>query len=239
MAGSYAFDGKSIRRLRNDATSYWMQRVSFDGPEGWSKCTLNPMAVLAFFDTLWLKPGFVLRAYQYRNCASGKGAVWALPVGASFPEPASLSPNQTPRPTDALDDVMEIIEGDGSPWSYFCASLLARELGDFAGYGAGVSWMTQLVLDGDPWINPNGSAHALAGQGFSSTNDGWSWKEFKPLDWSPTVYMKDDAVTVRFFSFSGFGRQRIILSEDSYRPGNYIFRRSEQVLASGPEGIRW
>jgi len=92
-------------------------------PDGWSISTVDPMAVLAVFTPLCLKPGFVLRAYQYQVCGNGNGFVWAVPADSEFPAPencprlrdAFLEP---PKPPLALDHVMDAIDGDGSPWSY-------------------------------------------------------------------------------------------------------------------------
>ncbi len=239
MVCSFAFDGKTIRDLRNRATTCWLERLVLDGPKGWSQNTMDPMALLAFFKPLRLKPGYKLCAYQFRNCSSGRGAVWAIPVDVLYPEPVSLSPDDPPRPLGALDDFMKAIEGDGSPRSYLYASLLAREFEDFGGYGEGALWMTHLILDGDPWLNPNGAAHALAGQGFSTRVKDWTWAEPKPLDWCPMVHVNDTTVRVRFYAFSSFGRQRIIYFEDRYQKGSYVFERVEREVASGPEGIRW
>jgi hypothetical protein len=239
MTSSYVFDGKIIRELRNRVASWWMKRVVIDGPDGWSRCELNPMVLLGFFYPLRLKSGYVLRAYQYRNCASGYGMVWALPTDAEFPEPAPTSPGEPPKPAGALDDPLQVVYGDGSPWSYLCASLFARELGDFAGFGSGLTWSTHLVLDGDPWNNKNNFAHALAGQGFSDNPLGWHWHGSRPRDWRPAVMIGDGATCVRFYTFTGFGQQRINYFEDLYRPDSLVFKRSETIIAAGPQGIPW
>lgn len=239
MASSYFFDGTIIRELRTQVASWWMKRVIIEGPEGWSRCELDPMVLLGFFYPLRLKPGFVLRAYQFRNCETGYGVVWALPFDIEFPEPISGSPDEPPKPAGALDDPMEAISGDGSPWSYLLASLLARELGDFAGFGPGLTWSTHLVLDTDPWKKYNPIAHALAGQGFANNPLGWHWHGTRPRDWRPAVLTDDGTTCVRFYTFTGFGQQRINFFEDRYRPDGLVFQRSETIIAVGPQGIPW
>jgi len=239
MAGSYLFDGKTIRMLRNQATSWWLQRLAILGPEGWSISSISPSPVLNFFKPLRLKPAYSLHAYQYRNCASGKGVVWALEKRAKLPEPDSSSPDQLPRPVGALADYMEAIEGDQSPWSYVCASLLSRELEDFGAYGSDISWMTYLILDCDPWVQPNPAGHALAGQGFAKDLDHWTWLQPKPVEWSPLVRMKGRSVMVQFYSFNGYDQQRILLTVDNYVKGRYTFKRNEKTVATGPPGINW
>ena len=236
---SHAFDGKIIRERRNEVASWWMKRLVINGPPGWSKCHLDPVVLLGFFHPLRLIPGYVLRAYQYRNRAAGYGAVWALPHNAEFPDPITVTPDDPPRPPEALDDPLEAVYGDETPWSYLCASLLARELEDFGGFGAGLTWSTHLVLDGDPWRKRNKFAHVLAGQGFSNKSPDWQWYVTRPRDWRPAVIIEDGAVFVRFYTYTGFGQQQINFFEDRYRPENLVFQRSKRVIATGPQGIPW
>ena len=81
----------------------------------------------------------------------------AMPFDAEFPEPKDCPTLEShllkaPKPSEALDDVMEAIEGDGTPWSYLAASLLRRELSDFGAAWHGVHWSLHFVLDEDPWM---------------------------------------------------------------------------------------
>ena len=90
-------------------------------PDGWSKSSINPIDVLAVFEPLRIKDGYILRAYQHREGNDGHGVVWAMPVDADFPAPgnAQLTENVlfgSPKPPTALEDFMEVIEGDDSPW---------------------------------------------------------------------------------------------------------------------------
>jgi hypothetical protein len=98
------------------------QRRQEPPPAGWSKSTIDPMGVVHAFDALRLRIGFTIRAYQYYFGGNGNAVVWAMPAGSDFPEPQDCSLRaggllDPPRPPGALDDVMEAIEGDGSPWS--------------------------------------------------------------------------------------------------------------------------
>ena len=56
-------------------------------PEGWSKSPADPAKVLAVFNSLRLKKGYVLRAYQFRDRGNGNAFVWAMPEDAPFPSP--------------------------------------------------------------------------------------------------------------------------------------------------------
>ena len=143
------------------------------------------MAVLAVFKSLWIKDGYILRAYQFREGGNGNGVVWAMPVDAEFPEPdkcprvkdAFLEP---PKPPAALDDVMKAIDGDGSPWSYLCASLLCRELSEFGAMWHGCSWDTHAILGENPF-------RAKEGNTPNCDPAAWKWRVLpageKNLEW--------------------------------------------------------
>ncbi len=73
-------------------------------------------------DCLRLKKGFVLRAYRQMVATTEKESYWAMPIDSEFPEPNRCPPGRFPKPSQAID-FGEAIEGDGSPWSYLCASL--------------------------------------------------------------------------------------------------------------------
>ena len=45
------------------------------------------MKLLAAFDALQIKSGYVLRAYQYRAEGNANGVVWAMPIDADWPPP--------------------------------------------------------------------------------------------------------------------------------------------------------
>lgn len=133
--------------------------VPCDGPEGWSKSDVNPMGLLAVFESLQLKTGYNLRAYQFRSNSNGNGVIWAMKEESPF-----LAPNEvrlhlpdairSPKPPDALDNVMQAVQGDGTPWSYMCASLFAREASEFGAMWHGCSWSDHQILDASPTPGP-------------------------------------------------------------------------------------
>ena len=136
------------------------------------------MLVVASYRSLSVKRGYVLRAYQYRAGGNGNGIVWALPVGAAFPEPEecdSLEDRflEPPRPRDALTDFMEVIEGTGRARAYFSASLLKRGLQELGAMWHGCGWSDHRILFATPV--EQGDAEA------------WSWDEPPPDDWPPEV----------------------------------------------------
>ena len=108
------------------------------------------MNLLGVFTALRVKPGFVLRAYQFRSGGNGNGVVWAMPTDALLPEPSEC-PRLTdqflepPKPPLALDDLMDAIEGDGTPWSYLSSSLFAREAQEVGAMWHGCHWSTHKI----------------------------------------------------------------------------------------------
>lgn len=122
---------------------------SAEGLEGWTLSDADPEKILAAFaPALRIKPGTALRGYQYRAGGNGNGIVYAVPRDTLLPDCFVMGIDRydlytpPPPPSDALESVMHAVEGDGSAWSYLCASLLVRELGEFGAIWHGVSWGT-------------------------------------------------------------------------------------------------
>ncbi len=223
MNAETIFSSGELNRLRELARAACA--VSPKGPEGWSKCDADPMQVLAVFTALRLRPGYVLRAYQFRQRGNGNAVVWALPAAAPFPEPQEcprladrfLAP---PCPPGALADFMEAVEGDGTLWSYASASLLARELRELGALWHGIAWGTHTLLDGPP---------------HGSVAD-WQWLKAPPVEWRPQVSQSDTVVTVTFYTYSGLGREAIYRHVDTFAVGRYTFVAQETCIAQGQGG---
>jgi hypothetical protein len=178
------------------------------------------MHLLAPFTTLWLKPGYILRAYQFIQGGNGNGVVYAMPEGAPFPDPDDCRRDaqrflRPPVPPDALPDVMAAIDGDGSPWSYLSASVLARELAEFGAMWHGCNWSVQRILEEIP------------------ADSGLTWIEAQPENLRPSVEMSADGVTVTFCAYSVVYAERVTRHVDRYMPGSYTFTSETTVLATG------
>lgn len=233
------FAATRIVQLRRRASK--VDQVPDDVPPGWSKSTVDPMAVLAVFKPLTVKDGYVLRAYQFREGGNGNGFVWAMPVESEFPDPerwprlvnAFLEP---PRPPAALDNYMDAIDGDGSPWSYMCASVLARELAEFGAMWHGCDWDTHRILEADPWgDNVAGAEEGTIGPLESVEQRIWLLP--KPNNWKPQVSQENDRIAVRFFTLSGLGGETVYRHTDVYTLGSYKFKFDGVELARGPGGF--
>jgi hypothetical protein len=198
---------------------------------------VDPTTVLVPFTSLRLRAGFILRAYQFKAGGNGNAVVWAVPVDVEFPDPGLCPRLQgvfltPPKPPGALDDIMEAIEGDGTPWSYLCASLLARELGEFGALWHGSEWGTHDILGAEPWKTTK--RHRTGSQ-----EEIWQWSEPKPVVWKPRVHVAGDVITVTFFTYTALGQEKIIQHIDTFKPGNYQFATQHKVLATGPAGYVW
>jgi len=226
-----------LRRLAEEA-----RQVPREYTEGWSKSDVDPMKLLFSFPSLRLKKGLVLRAYQFRSGDNGNGIVWAMPENLTLPEPDACSRLvgiflEPPRPPGALDNTMEAIEGDGSPWSYLSASLFAREVAEFGAMWHGCSWSTHIILGSDPWSSPQRSTRRSSSEGPSGSPDDWRWLESKPSEWVPEVYEDGGIVTVTFYTFSGLDREVIYRHLDTYKPDRYRFESDRKVIAEGSRGF--
>lgn len=229
MSEVYTFEADEIINLRQRASSAWETPLSkLEGTEGWSISEVDPMRVLKVFKALKIKPGYVLRAYQFRAGSNGNGVVYALPHDALFPAPDPDSDLfKAPRPQNALKDYMDAIEGDGTPWSYLSASLLARELSEFGAIWHGVSWAGYRILYDDPFEN---------GVIEFSNPLAWEWSGQRPKQWQPKVFVSESRVKVQFFVFRGHVPEGIIKYSDNFKPGKYDFRVTHKDIGRGPGG---
>lgn len=232
------FRAKKIAELRQRIRK--AARPPEECTEGWSKSIVDPMVVLAVCKPLYIKEGFVLRAYQYREDGNGNGFVWAMPLDAEFPEPQECPRLQgvflePPKPPAALDDFMDAIDGDRSPWSYMCASILAYELAEFGVMWHGCHWDTHTVLGANPWNTVKGEVESDTGRPTGPVSK-WTWMERPPRGWSPRVSEDEYGTVVTFFTFSGLGQEAIYRHTDTYKPGSYRLETERKQIATGPGG---
>ena len=226
------------RRARN------VGGVSEDVPAGWSTIISGPEKLLAVFKPLKLKRGFTLVGYQFREGGNGNGFIYAVPEGSRlpFPDDCPTDPDHflgPPVPPTALEDVMDAIEGDGSPVSYLCASLLNRELEEFGAMWHGCSWGTHELVTKDPFarggcLRPQSKATDRAG--LQIDFEKWQWHKPKPARWEPRVKLAGGNVTVIFHTYSGLERDAIYRHVDRYKTGAYRFKARRVVVAEGPSG---
>ena len=243
MNETYVIQVENAKALHNRA----LQAAEFPDeiPEGWSKSSVDPLGLLAVFDSLHLRKGMTLRAYQYRASSGGNACVYAMPEKTSFPEPAECVSDSNrfldpPVSPGALEDIMEAIEGDESSWSYLSASLLARELMEFGAFWHGCDWSTHTIVDKKMLVKQTKSLSRRCSEQDPDSlvvdQDEWEWLSPKPEDWDPVVRMSDELVTVTFYTISELGRATIYKHVDSYLAGSYSFVSEVAAIAHGPGG---
>jgi hypothetical protein len=239
-AAAETFSAVKIKALRQEAAN--AAKLPEDTPQGWSKSRVDPGKLVEVFQPLRLRKGYALRAYQFREGGNGNGFVWAMPADAEFPEPKDCSILEShllkaPKPSEALDDAMEAIEGDGSPWSYLAASLLRRQFSEFGAMWHGSKWSLHAVLDADP-------RQAVASREDDSPldrpttkPDEWNWLEPAPQVWGPRVRVEKDRVTVTFHTYCGLEKESLYRHVDTYRPGKLRAKTEEKRIAIGRGGF--
>lgn len=210
-------------------------------PPGWSKSGVDPARLVELFPPLRVRPGYVLRAYVFREDGNGNGVVWALPDDAEFPAPADCPTLEShmlkaPKPSEALDDAMEAIEGDGTPAGYLAASLLRRELREFGASWHGCKWRTHWILDADPWQSGPSPEDTSPLERPTSSLREWTWHEPRPADWRPRVTVDGDRATVTFYTYSGLEKQGVYRHTDTYRAGRLRPKVEEKLIGEGPAG---
>lgn len=214
------FPAVAINRLRQRARE--IAATGQESPARGSRQPVDPMEVVAVFPPLRVREGFVLRAVPV-----GDGRVAGLRVRALPLDPAG--------PPSALDDFMAAVCGDGSPWSYLCASVLARELSALGADQPRGSWRTHVILGSDPWGaagDPDGRSMLGAA---SAPAAEWRWVRPRPLpgDWQPRVVEQGRSVTVELVTWSTLGGEAIYRSSDWFERGDYRFLAKQAVVATG------
>lgn len=232
---------EKIQELRERASALSLPVEGQDEPHGWSRSRVEPNGLVDIFAPLRLRNGYVLRAYVFREEGNGNGVVWAMPEDAEFPASKDCPtlenhPLKAPKPRGSLDDPMEAIEGDGSPWSYLAASLLRRELREFGAMWHGCDWGTHFLLDDNPWKGGAPRKNASPMEHPVSKADQWRWLGPRPTQWGPQVRMEDDKVTVTFHTYSGLEKESIFRHIDTYRTGKYRAKVEQRKIAEGPDG---
>jgi hypothetical protein len=128
-------------------------------------------------------------------------------------------------------DVSAAVRGDGSPESYFAASLFRRECGEFGASGHGISWLDQHLLNDDCWDAPGERVVSHNHEELSLSRDEWSWLEPPPDDFAPMLEADDTALTLTFYTYHGREDARITRHVDTFTEGVCRFDPAARVIA--------
>ena len=119
-------------------------------------------------------------------------------------------------------DVMDSVEGDGSPLSFLQASLLARES----------------ELRGDPQWYLHGLVLSPPGPPSGGVPD-WKWLADQPSRWEPAVERRaDGSVVVTFHTVVTTFEDRLFRHQDVFAGPGYRFTPNDELIASHPHGPR-
>lgn len=211
-----------------------------NGPEGWSKCKVDPGKLLKNFRTLRIKKGFVLRAYHFRERGNGNAIVWAMPKKSPYPPPESCTKLmdkflQPPKPEFALADFMEAIDGDMSAWSYLSASIFMREVSEFGALWHGHNWYTHSIIESDPFEGLIQSANEEQND-LSQNSVSWEWLTKKPEVWQPSVRINDSETVVKFYSYSKLVTKAFYSHTDTFVTGKYTCKSENVIIAKNGSG---
>ena len=254
--GEYFYTDKALLTKLEDTERHNHIKLHFE--------SLDPMSLLAAFPSLHIKKGFVLRAYPYYTLMGddylgGVGNVWAVPVSSSIPNPEECEtidlfelhrpfpidnscldgltmdgPVRLLRPPDALDNIMEAIEGDGTLDSYLSASIFAREIAEYGADCHGVIWSEHTILVGDPWTYTHNWSDECEP---SKNTKEWKWLDHPPSDWRPSVVSSGEVITVNFYTYSPLLQETIYRYTDLYKIGSYKFEWDVKIIAEGPASL--
>ncbi len=180
------------------------------------------------------------------------------PSNAPFPEPEELMgdvldyhPSSMPMPDGALEDLRTALEGDGSPWSYLSASILARELNEFGALWHGCHWSDVRIVAPPPGYCGDDTPPGRESTSWSPPGGPWTWSEDLPSEWNPVVRIRstdaagadtrtsnahDGEIVAEFHTYSPLGTEDITRIQDVYTDGRYDFRPEAVVIAEGMPG---
>jgi hypothetical protein len=222
-------DLEQANARRRRAVLTWFRPEVLDAPEGWSVSKADASELLECFPPLGLRPDIKLCGYQFRDGDSGNGLVVALPREVA-PELFLPDPHAAPDLT-AYADVLAAVRGDGSPESYFAASLFRRECGEFGATGHGISWLDQHLLNDDCWDVAGGQVVSHNYEQLSLRRDEWSWLEPPPDDFAPVLEADGPALTLTFYTYYGREDPGITRHVDTFSEGVCRFDPAARVIA--------
>lgn len=232
---SISFSIRRVNRLRRAAEQ--ARSVPDQPSDGWLVSAYDANKLIRVFDTLRLKAGFALHAYEYREGGNGNGIIWAVPADALLLAPGECPKLEDewlhpPRPPGAIP-LMQAIEGDGSPWSYLSASILRREAEEFGAVWHGCVWSDQTIISKPPRQTDGQKMSDDAQKLTGDTPAGnWTWHGGVPPTWKPTYTDRGATREVVLYIHDPIGQERIYRATDTYLAGSYDGKTETTVLCT-------
>lgn len=224
---------------------------------GWFLAPYDPNQLINVFPCLHIKEGYHLGSYQGMDRhGNGYARVLALPENkrlSKWPPQKALnasfsSERNTKRKKKVIESVIGIffpsfrsfpkwsdrdienyIEGDGSPLSYFQASIYFRELYELGSIWHNVYWGHHKLVT---------SPSDLLYEDFPLQETEpivWTWKEPEPKEWCPIVWKDEDKRwNVKFYTIDRMNAD-LVLHKDKFIQG-YDFKTYSKSIANYPGG---
>lgn len=234
---------QGLRQMRQAALELLQAQMDEVPEEGWSILPVDMQPLFASFSPLQVDPDYRLAAYILRNGRESESRVWALPEAESLPSLIDRAAEPA-RPPRALPDPMQAIQGDGSPLSYLAASILARELVEFAAFGHARQWGSDAILVTGAeagWEDEGDDDDADAGIAQLDRGEwddvAWEWLIPVPQSLAPLVYRRGQRHVVEFYTVTGLGGNRIVRYVDTYPGPGYSFSSQSVVVAIADGGF--
>lgn len=144
----------------------------------------------------------------------------AGPMSPATGDCGGVPPRAAAADSGAVDRAIAHLDGDGTPWSYLCASVLRREL------QAAMPLAPRLV-DLPAWEQQELLDEAPPG------SELWTWLTAAPTDWRLLVMEDTRRVLVRMYTLAVPGSEvAVLVHEDWYRRGEgYEARGAARPLA--------
>ncbi|MCI1589780.1 hypothetical protein [Heyndrickxia oleronia] len=196
--------------------------------DGWYRTSANPESLVMGFSHLSIKKGYKLRAYQYCDSGNGNGIVWAIPEDKKLPNPIECERSKehfldAPKPSFALNDFMEVIDGDKTPLSYLQASIVYHELHEFGAIWHGVSWGRDVILP-----TPNNS----------KSNYDWEMIEDEPDVIEPHFYYGSEGnPVIVFHTVNDIGTVTLNRYQHVFGKEDYTLEVKRTCIATAGGGI--
>lgn len=202
----------------------------------WAISRRNPEDIVNGFSQLRIKESYKLRGYEYIEGGNGNGIVWAIPSDKELPpvqecEYLDDRLNAPPKPSIALGNFMEAIDGDQTPFSYLQAAICYHELGDFAARGYGLSWRYNRILP----------IEAFDYQKYDSVKEYLesigNWKQLTeiPKELNPQIYYIKGCPTIVFYSINHRGETTLKRYTHTFNCGGYVQEVAIKIIGYGYE----
>lgn len=190
-AGSLLPMLNALKRFYKEAQEHTVKpgTLGLGGPgKGWRPAEYEPAALLENFETLQVKPGYMLKAWHYVAGGNGRGIAIAMPEGSQLPEVPQEPRHPFPMhlfPEGSSFDAWHFVQGKVpfSARTYLEASLFLRHILELVPQWHDSHWHDeQLIFD-----NPN-----------VALNDGIE----PPAVWEPSVQLFSGGAEVIFHTLS-------------------------------------